>query len=56
MTDLWDDSQPSRNSDKSMDEDMHLDQPIKEEKTISPDPDMIQMLWMSTPSLLVLMC
>ena len=55
MIDLWDDNQRSCDFDKSMDEDTHLDQPIKEETTISPDPDTIQTLWMLMPSLLILM-
>ena len=55
MTDLWDNNKMSHDSDKSTDEDMHLDQPINEGTIINLNPDMIQMPWMSMPSLLILM-
>ena len=53
MTDLWDDNKMSHDSDKSTDEDMHLDQPINEGTIINLDPDTIQTLWtlMQSPPL-----
>ena len=57
MIDQWDDNRDhqSHDSDKYMDEDMPLDQLIKEEKPTNLDPDMTRTLWMSTPSLWTLM-